>query len=60
MWQDMGAGLLQAAMASLPEMNPLLAKGDMEPVAKPGEVRSPTRLPFAQERPTRSVASDRY
>jgi tripartite-type tricarboxylate transporter receptor subunit TctC len=39
MWQDMGAGSLQAAMGSPQAMNALLAKGDVRPVVAPSRVR---------------------
>ena len=32
MWQDMGAGSLQAAMGSPQAMNALLLKGDVKPI----------------------------
>lgn len=44
MWQDMGAGSLQAAMGSPQAMNALLVKGDVRPIVAPGRVRY-TRLP---------------
>ena len=39
MWQDMGAGSLQAAMGSPQAMNALLVKGDVRPIVAPGTVR---------------------
>jgi tripartite-type tricarboxylate transporter receptor subunit TctC len=39
MWQDMGAGSLQAAMGSPQAMNALLVKGDIRPIVAPGTVR---------------------
>jgi len=39
MWQDMGAGSLQAAMGSPQAMNALLAKGDVRPIVAPSRVR---------------------
>jgi tripartite-type tricarboxylate transporter receptor subunit TctC len=39
MWQDMGAGSLQAAMGSPQAMNALLVKGDVRPVVAPSRVR---------------------
>ncbi|MCX7361092.1 MAG: tripartite tricarboxylate transporter substrate binding protein [Alphaproteobacteria bacterium] len=39
MWQDMGAGSLQAAMGSPQAMNALLAKGDVKPIVAPSRVR---------------------
>ena len=42
MWQDMGAGSLQAAMGSPFAMNALLAKGEIRAIATPGTVRGPT------------------
>jgi tripartite-type tricarboxylate transporter receptor subunit TctC len=44
MWQDMGAGSLQAAMGSPQAMNALLVKGDVRPIVAPGRVRL-ARLP---------------
>ena len=44
MWQDMGAGSLQAAMGSPQAMNALLVKGDVRPIVAPGRVRF-ARLP---------------
>ncbi|MFO1161023.1 MAG: tripartite tricarboxylate transporter substrate binding protein [Reyranellaceae bacterium] len=44
MWQDMGAGSLQAAMGSPQAMNALLVKGDVRPIVAPGRVRF-SRLP---------------
>ena len=44
MWQDMGAGSLQAAMGSPQAMNALLVKGDVRPIVAPGRVRY-ARLP---------------
>ncbi len=40
MWQDMGAGSLQAAMGSPQAMNALLVKGDIKPIAAPARVRA--------------------
>ena len=40
MWQDMGAGSLQAAMGSPQAMNALLVKGDVKPIAAPSAVRA--------------------
>jgi tripartite-type tricarboxylate transporter receptor subunit TctC len=40
MWQDMGAGSLQAAIGSPQAMNPLLVKGDIRPIAAPAQVRA--------------------
>src|SRR5262245_25428050 len=42
MWQDMGAGSLQAAMGSAQGVNALLVKGDVRPIATPGPVRGLT------------------
>ncbi len=42
MWQDMGAGSLQAGMGSLQAMNALLVRGDVRPITTPGAVRSLT------------------
>ena len=39
MWQDMGAGSLQAAMGSPQAMNALLIKGDVRPIVAPSMVR---------------------
>jgi tripartite-type tricarboxylate transporter receptor subunit TctC len=39
MWQDMGAGSLQAAMGSPQAMNALLVKGDIRPIAAPAAAR---------------------
>jgi tripartite-type tricarboxylate transporter receptor subunit TctC len=39
MWQDMGAGSLQAAMGSPQAMNALLVKGDVKPIVAPSRVR---------------------
>ena len=39
MWQDMGAGSLQAAMGSPQAMNALLVKGDIRPIVAPSRVR---------------------
>ena len=39
MWQDMGAGSLQAAMGSPQAFNALLVKGDIKPIVVPGRVR---------------------
>jgi tripartite-type tricarboxylate transporter receptor subunit TctC len=44
MWQDMGAGSLQAAIGSLQAMNALLVKGEVKPIAAPNRVRA-ARLP---------------
>jgi tripartite-type tricarboxylate transporter receptor subunit TctC len=44
MWQDMGAGSLQAAMGSPQAMNALLVKGDVKPIVAPSRVRY-VRLP---------------
>jgi tripartite-type tricarboxylate transporter receptor subunit TctC len=40
MWQDMGAGQLQAAMGSPQAFNALLVKGDIKPIAAPSRVRA--------------------
>jgi len=40
MWQDMGAGQLQAAMGSPQAFNALLVKGEIKPIAAPSRVRS--------------------
>jgi tripartite-type tricarboxylate transporter receptor subunit TctC len=40
MWQDMGAGSLQAAMGSLQAMNALLVKGEVRPIAAPSRARA--------------------
>jgi tripartite-type tricarboxylate transporter receptor subunit TctC len=40
MWQDMGAGQLQAAMGSPPAMNALIVKGDVRGIAAPSKVRA--------------------
>ncbi|SKA15918.1 Tripartite-type tricarboxylate transporter, receptor component TctC [Enhydrobacter aerosaccus] len=40
MWQDMGAGSLQAAMGSPQAMNALLVKGEIRPIAAPSRVRA--------------------
>ncbi|MBM3649962.1 MAG: tripartite tricarboxylate transporter substrate binding protein [Alphaproteobacteria bacterium] len=40
MWQDMGAGSLQAAMGSPQALNALLVKGDIRPIAAPARVRA--------------------
>jgi tripartite-type tricarboxylate transporter receptor subunit TctC len=40
MWQDMGAGSLQAAMGSPQAMNALLVKGEVKPIAAPSRVRA--------------------
>lgn len=40
MWQDMGAGSLQAAMGSPQAMNALLVKGDVKPIVAPSRVRA--------------------
>lgn len=40
MWQDMGAGSLQAAMGSPQAMNALLVKGDVRGIAAPSKVRA--------------------
>lgn len=40
MWQDMGAGSLQAAMGSPQAMNALLVKGEIKPIAAPSRVRA--------------------
>ncbi|MBX9946961.1 MAG: tripartite tricarboxylate transporter substrate binding protein [Reyranella sp.] len=40
MWQDMGAGSLQAAMGSPQAMNALLVKGDIRPIVAPSRVRA--------------------
>ena len=39
MWQDMGAGSLQAAMGSPQAMNALLVKGDVRRIVAPSRVR---------------------
>jgi tripartite-type tricarboxylate transporter receptor subunit TctC len=39
MWQDMGAGSLQAAMGSPQAMNALLVKQDVRPIVAPSQVR---------------------
>ncbi|MGD9881487.1 MAG: Bug family tripartite tricarboxylate transporter substrate binding protein [Reyranella sp.] len=39
MWQDMGAGSLQAAMGSPQAMNALLVKGEIRPIAAPASAR---------------------
>ena len=39
MWQDMGAGSLQAAMGSPQAMNALLVKGEVRPIVAPSRVR---------------------
>jgi tripartite-type tricarboxylate transporter receptor subunit TctC len=44
MWQDMGAGSLQAAIGSPQAMNALLVKGEIKPIAAPSRVRA-VRLP---------------
>ncbi len=41
MWQDMGAGSLQAAMGSPQAMNALLVKGEIRPIAAPSTRRAP-------------------
>jgi len=40
MWQDMGAGSLQAAMGSPQAMNALLVKGEVRGIAAPAKVRA--------------------
>jgi tripartite-type tricarboxylate transporter receptor subunit TctC len=40
MWQDMGAGSLQAAMGSPQAMNPLIVKGEIKPIVAPSRVRA--------------------
>lgn len=40
MWQDMGAGSLQAAMGSMQAMNALLVKGDIRAIVAPSTVRA--------------------
>jgi tripartite-type tricarboxylate transporter receptor subunit TctC len=40
MWQDMGAGQLQAAMGSPQAFNALLVKGEIKPIVAPSRVRS--------------------
>ncbi|MFN4017050.1 MAG: Bug family tripartite tricarboxylate transporter substrate binding protein [Reyranella sp.] len=40
MWQDMGAGQLQAAMGSPQAMNALAVKGDIRGIAAPSKVRA--------------------
>ena len=40
MWQDMGAGSLQAAMGSMQAMNALLVKGDVRAIVAPSTVRA--------------------
>ena len=40
MWQDMGAGSLQAAMGSPQAMNALLLKGDVRAIVAPSRVRA--------------------
>ena len=40
MWQDMGAGQLQAAMGSPQAMNALAVKGDVRGIAAPSKVRA--------------------
>ena len=40
MWQDMGAGQLQAAMGSQQAFNALLVKGEIKPIVAPSRVRS--------------------
>ena len=40
MWQDMGAGQLQAAMGSPQAFNALLVKGEIKPIAAPSRVRA--------------------
>lgn len=40
MWQDMGAGQLQAAMGSPQAMNALIVKGDVRGIAAPSKVRA--------------------
>lgn len=40
MWQDMGAGSLQAAMGSPQAFNALLVKGEIKPIVAPGRVRA--------------------
>jgi tripartite-type tricarboxylate transporter receptor subunit TctC len=44
MWQDMGAGSLQAAMGSPQAMNALLVKGEVRPIVAPNRVRA-AKLP---------------
>jgi tripartite-type tricarboxylate transporter receptor subunit TctC len=44
MWQDMGAGSLQAAMGSPQAMNALLVKGDIRGIVAPSKVRA-SQLP---------------
>lgn len=51
MWQDMGAGLLQAAMGSPQAMNALLMKGDVRGIVVPGRAR-------AKQLPNVSTASE--
>jgi tripartite-type tricarboxylate transporter receptor subunit TctC len=40
MWQDMGAGQLQAAMGSPQAFNALLVKGEIKPIVAPSRVRA--------------------
>ncbi|HYC63476.1 MAG TPA: tripartite tricarboxylate transporter substrate-binding protein, partial [Reyranellaceae bacterium] len=40
MWQDMGAGSLQAAMGSMQAMSSLLAKGEVKAIVAPSRVRA--------------------
>ena len=40
MWQDMGAGSLQAAMGSMQAMSPLLAKGEIKAIVAPSKARA--------------------
>src|SRR5690606_11115589 len=40
MWQDMGAGQLQAAMGSPQAMNALIVKGDVRGIEAPSKVRA--------------------
>src|SRR3954464_13598498 len=52
MWQDMGAGSLQAAMGSPQAMNALLVKADVRPIVAPSRVRygqAPDGSPSAEQ-----------
>ena len=40
MWQDMGAGSLQAAMGSMQAMSPLLTKGEIKAIVAPSKARA--------------------
>lgn len=59
MWQDMGAGSLQAAMGSPQAMNALLLKGDVKAIVAPSRVRA-LRLPDVQTSVEQGFTDDTF